>query len=216
MNPITPEILAEQVELSEQLLAGRDTMLQPQNLPGRYGRVVQAIDHLLGVMECESVLGGGWAVWRHGYSARVTRDIDIVLPSDRVEEFIRVASVSGFEVLPQPKGRWPKLQHKQTDVTVDILPEGARPGTASKPAPTTIPHPALLGASRSRLTYMNFAGLIQLKLAAGRVRDESDVVEVMRGNMDKVDAVREHLSIVHTDYVTAFDRLVQRAREEDA
>jgi len=135
-------------------------MLQPQDLPGRYGRVVHAIDHLLQIMDCESVLAGGWAVWRHGYSARVTQDLDIVLPANRVEEFMRVASVSGFKE-PPPKGRWPKLLHKETDVTVDILPE------------------------------------------------------TMRENMDKVDAVREHLAAVHADYTAAFDRLVERAREQE-
>jgi hypothetical protein len=190
-------------------------MLQPQDLPGRYGRVVRAIDRLLEVMECESVLAGDWAVWRHGYSARVTQDLDIVLPADRIEEFVRVASVSGFETLEQPEGRCPKLLHKQTDVTIDILPEGARPGTTAKPAPTTIPHPSLLGAGGSKLTYMDLTALIQLKLAAGRVRDESDVVEVMRENMDKVDAVRKHLSAAHADYVRAFDRLIERAREQE-
>ena len=39
--------LAEQLELAEQLNAGRETMFEPQDLPGRYGRVVQALDHVL-------------------------------------------------------------------------------------------------------------------------------------------------------------------------
>src|SRR5437870_4011485 len=136
MSGITLEFLTEQVELAEQLLAGRDTMLQPQDLPGRYGRVVKAVDRILHSMGCESVLAGGWAVWHHGFAARITQDVDIVLAADRVEEFLRVASVSGFELLPQPEGRWSKVLHKETGVKVDILPEGGRPGTRSKPAPT--------------------------------------------------------------------------------
>ena len=108
--------------------------------------MIRAIDHLLEVLRCESVLAGDWAVWRHGYFGRMTQDVDLVLPTDRIDEFLQVASVSGFDVLPQPKGRWPTVLHKDTEVTVDILPEGARPGTASNPAPTTIPHPSLIGA----------------------------------------------------------------------
>src|SRR5687767_10326789 len=122
-TPVTLEFLTEQLELSEQLESGRDRMQEPQDLPGRYGRVVRSVDHVLAAMQCESVVGGGWAVWRHGFVGRLTYDLDIVLPADRIDEFLRVASVSGFEVLPQPPGRWPKVMHKETSIKVDILPE---------------------------------------------------------------------------------------------
>jgi hypothetical protein len=120
-------------------------MLSPQDLPGRYGSVVRAVDHLLDILQCPSVLAGGWAVWRHGFIGRVTQDIDIVLPADRIEEFVRRAGVSGFEVLLQPEGHWPKARHKDTDIQLDILPEHARPGSAGRLAPTTIRHPSAMG-----------------------------------------------------------------------
>src|SRR5712692_12033249 len=104
MAAVTLEFLTEQLELADQLLAGRETMLAPQDLPGRYGRVVKAVDHLLEAIGSEAVLAGGWAVWRHGFVGRVTQDVDVVLPADRIEEFMRLAGVSGFEVLPQPEG----------------------------------------------------------------------------------------------------------------
>jgi hypothetical protein len=53
-----------------------------------------------------------------------------------------------------------------------------------------------------------------LKLAAGRARDESDVVELIRANPDQVDSIRQSLARVHTDYVAAFDLLVERARDQ--
>ncbi|MGH7128799.1 MAG: hypothetical protein ACREIV_09530 [Planctomycetaceae bacterium] len=215
MNPSTLEVLTEQLELADALQTGRDRMLEPQDLPGRYGRVVRAVDHLLGVLGCESVLAGGWAVWRHGYVGRVTQDVDIVLPADRIDEFLQAASVSGFEIPPQPAGRWPKVHHKQTDVTVDVLPEGGRPGSSSHPAPTTIPHPIVLGADVGILRYIHLRGLIEVKLGAGRGRDESDVIELERANMERADAIRQHLESVHSDYVAAFDRLVDRAREQE-
>src|SRR3954465_74730 len=111
--------IAERFELADQLLMGRGQMLEPQDLPGRYGRVIHAIDRVLGAIHCGSVVGGGWAVWRHGYEGRLTQDVDIVLPADQVQEFLRVASVAGFEVLPQAAGRWPKVLHKETGVKVD-------------------------------------------------------------------------------------------------
>src|SRR5207237_3139274 len=57
MSAVTLEFLKENLELGEQLLAGRDSMFEPQDLPGRYGRVVKAIDHLLQLLDCVSVLG---------------------------------------------------------------------------------------------------------------------------------------------------------------
>src|SRR5439155_24586597 len=98
------DFLTEQLKLADELLAGRERMLEPQDLPGRYGRVVKAIDHLLDALKCEAVIGGGWAVWRHGYIGRVTQDVDIVLAADRVAEFLRAAAVAGFDVLPQKPG----------------------------------------------------------------------------------------------------------------
>jgi hypothetical protein len=208
------EFLKEQIELNDQLVAGREHMFNPQDLPGRYGRVVRAVDHLLQVMECEAVLGGGWAVWHHGFTERLTVDVDIALPATRIEEFLQVASVSGFSLVPPRPGRWPKLMHKETGVKVDILPEGARPGTASRPAPTTIPPPGAMGAQGSTLCYMNLNSLVELKLAAGREKDRADVVVLLRANEERIDAIRKHLGSVHPAYVTTFDELVQSAREQ--
>jgi hypothetical protein len=210
----TADLLSEQLQLAEELRAGREHMLEPQDLPGRYGRVVKAIDHLLSALKCEGVIGGGWAVWRHGYVGRVTQDVDVVLAADHVAEFLRAAAVAGFDVLPPAPGRWPKLVHKQTGVTVDILPEGERPGTPARPAPTKLPHPSTIGGSGTKLRYISLPALIELKLAAGRARDESDVIELLRANPNQIDAVRNHLVQVHDDYVVSFDRLVQRAREQ--
>jgi hypothetical protein len=215
MNKVTPAFLNQQLELAEQLQARRATaMLAPQDLPGRYGRVIKAIDHLLQISQSDAVLSGGWAVWRYGFVGRVTQDVDIVLAANQVDEFLRLAAVSGFDVLPRQPGRWPKLLHRDTDVEVDILPEGGRPGTASHPAPTTIPHPSTLGAQGSHLTYIRLDALVGLKLGAGRARDEADIVELVRANPDQTAAIRQFLGSLHPDYVTAFDKLVERAREQ--
>jgi hypothetical protein len=214
MTAVTLDFLKENLELGEQLRAGRESMFEPQDLPGRYGRVVHAVDRLLEALGCVAVLGGGWAVWRHGFFGRMTQDVDIVLAADRIDEFLQAAAVSGFEVLPQPVGRWPKVRHEDADVKVDILPEGGRPGTAARLAPTTIPHPATLGAVAGRLTYITLPALVLLKLGAGRARDEADVVELVRVNEDQLDAIRTYLAGVHAAYVTAFDALVERARQQ--
>jgi hypothetical protein len=210
---LTAEQLAQQVQLADVLLAGRNQMLEPQDLPGRYGRVVKAVDQVLAACDCEAVVGGGWAVWRHGYVGRVTQDIDIILPRDRIPDFLKAASVSGFSVLAQPPGRWPKLQHRETGIDVDILPEGERPGTPAHPAPTIIGHPSSMGGIHGRLNYISLQCLVELKLAAGRLRDEADVVELLRENPDKIDQLRRHLALVHADYATRLEQLIEQTED---
>ena len=210
---ITNDVLTQQLELADVLVAGRDRMIEPQDLPGRYGRVVRALDQVLHACDCEAVVGGGWAVWRHGYLGRVTQDIDIALPKASIDDFLQVASVSGFELLAQPEGRWPKLLHRETGIEVDVLPEGGRPGTVSRLAPTTIPHPQKMGAVRGILKYIALPSLIELKLAAGRLRDEADVVELARENRNSLDEVRRHLEAVHQQYASRFEELVKQVDE---
>jgi len=189
-------------------------MLEPQDLPGRYGRVVRALDQVLAACDCEAVVSGGWAGWRHGYIGRVTQDVDIAVPKIAVDEFLRAASVSGFEALNQPAGRWPKLLHRETGVEVDLLPEGGRPGTATRPAPTTIPHPKEMGAIPRVLKYISLPSLIELKLAAGRLRDEADVVELARENQDRIDEIRQHLAAVHPQYAAQFEKLLKQLDDQ--
>ena len=211
--PLSTELLSEQLHIADALLVGRQTMFEPQDLPGRYGRVVKALDQILAACQCEAVVGGGWAVWRHGYLGRVTQDIDIVIPADRLEDFLQSATVSGFELLDTPSGNWPKLVHRETGIEVDILTEGGRPGTAARPAPTTIPHPRTMGAISGKLAYISFPALVELKLAAGRLRDDADIEELIRENPELVDEVAIHLDKVHPDYARRFAELIQRSKE---
>ncbi len=206
--------LAEQLGIGDQPLEARDTLTEPEDLPRRYRRVVRAIEHVLMVCNIGAVVGGGWAVWRHGYVARLTQDIDIARPQDRIDEFIRAASVAGFDALPRQPGHRPKLLHRDTKVQVVILPEGGRPGSAANPAPTTIPHPDQMGAQPGRLRYMGLPSLVVLKLAAGRSRDETDVIELLLVNPDRISSLREFAAGIRPDYAAKFDVLAKRAGEQ--
>jgi hypothetical protein len=71
-----------------------------------------------------------------------------------------------------------------------------------------------MGATVGPLRYMALPSLIELKIAAGRLRDDGDIGELVRANPDQVETWRQHLSTVHPDYVQRFDDLVKRAREQ--
>jgi len=71
-----------------------------------------------------------------------------------------------------------------------------------------------MGGEPGRLVYVDLPSLIELKLAAGRLRDQNDVVELVRQNDDQIEAICQHLCQVHPDYEKAFKRLVQYARQQ--
>jgi hypothetical protein len=47
MSQAQQNFINTQLQIADALLVGRDAMLEPQDLPGRYGRVVAAIDRVL-------------------------------------------------------------------------------------------------------------------------------------------------------------------------
>ncbi len=81
---LTPTLLKQQLEIADALLVGRKQMLEPQDLPERYGRVVKALDRVLKACACEAVVGGNWlsrdtAIW--GESPRTSTSSCLVIAS---------------------------------------------------------------------------------------------------------------------------------------
>jgi hypothetical protein len=54
---------------------------------------------------------------------------------------------------------------------------------------------------------------VELKLAAGRLRDEADVLELARENRPQCDEVWQHLAAVHPQYAARFQELLQQLDE---
>ena len=70
-----------------------------------------------------------------------------------------------------------------------------------------------MGAVRGNLKYIDLTSLVELKLAAGRLRDEADVLELARENRDRLDELRQHLQAVHPQYAGRFEELLQQLDE---
>jgi len=187
---------------------------KPEDLPGRYGRTIADLKRLLQAIDAFSVVAGGWAVWHHGYAGRVTEDVDIVVSQDAIKDLQRHATTFGFDFLPPPAGRWPKLFHRETRIDVDLLPEGGIPGTASNRAPVAIRSPQSYGDSQRSLPYISLAGLVELKLGAGRAKDIADLIEIIKMHPDRIQELQEHVTEIHASYGPKFIQLVQQAREE--
>ena len=59
------------------------------------------------------------------------------------------------------------------------------------------------------------AGLVELKLGAGRAKDIADLIEIIKMHPDRIHELTEHVTKIHAYYGPKFVQLVQQAREEN-
>jgi hypothetical protein len=67
-----------------------------------------------------------------------------------------------------------------------------------------------MGAVRGSLKYMSLPTLVELKLAAGRLRDDADVLELARENPNCIDELRRHLAGAHAHHAQRFEEILTR------
>ena len=156
-------------------------------------------------------MAGGWAVWRHGYRGRVTQDVDIVVPAGLVDALILAPpawAVSRFRREAWGCGPACAIRSRTSAWT-------CCPGGNTRQFIKAGPHddPASVPLGRPARRYIDLPGLVELKLAAGRVRDESDVVELILANPDQIDAIRQRPA-QPTLNVARFDELLTRCGEQ--
>jgi hypothetical protein len=99
-------------------------------------------------------------------------DLDVLLERSGGERLDAFLAEHGFERLSPAR-----LRHLATGVPVDLLLAGEpmpRPGSPPYPAPEA------LGTSPTDPAFVDLAGLLLLKLLAGRQQDSADVVALLK------------------------------------
>ena len=131
-----------------------------------------ALPRLRELLEAAGVpyrLVGGVAVVHHGYE-RSTRDLDVLIPADA--EIDPLLATHGFV-----RDSRTRLRHVASGVPIDLLIAGdpcPRPGQPAYPEPDDVaPSPRDPGV-------IGLAGLVTLKLRAGRLQDKADVVALLK------------------------------------
>jgi hypothetical protein len=150
---------------------------------------------------------GGMAVNAHGYE-RTTGDVDFLLTPSGFAEFRRRFVPSSFE----PVERRPKrFKDTATGILFDILVTGMYPGSG-RPGPLAFPDPTTVAQEIQDIRVINLPTLIELKLAARRHQDFSDVVHLIRvHNLDESFQARLHPSL-HRDYIECLE---EKRREDE-
>ncbi|MBI3832681.1 MAG: hypothetical protein HY291_24375 [Planctomycetes bacterium] len=191
----TAELVAVAQAVNEVCGGTKKTFMNPRDLSDCVRIVTRSAASIPG---CYIVIIGGIAVQELGWE-RYTKDVDVVVDSDHFGELLQKLRDSEFELTTLPV-----LKHKQSGVEIDLL----REGTTLKDSKYPLPHPKELGTNRG---FASLAGLIRLKLDARRHRDITDIIEVMKRHLDKVDSV---CAALPEPFRKEFLELAEQARRE--
>jgi hypothetical protein len=152
---------------------------------------MRTTSRLLTELHVPHVVVGGLAVGANGYP-RATKDVDFL-----VTDAAFLTKAGGIVLLA------PGIPFQVDGVAIDYL--VADPGEAHLAAVLKGNFGGVIDAPR----------LIYMKLKANRLRDQLDVVELIKAGVDR-DACRAYLETNATDLVELFDRYARQAATEQA
>ena len=147
----------------------------------------------------KALIIGGIAVIHYGLE-RSTKDID-ALYFDWDEAGILKRLDEKFKRVNNATNGWHHFQHRETDVRLELIPEGGL---------TTygfIPSPKAVGGVDG---YISLSGLVWLKLVSRRPRDEADISDLALIRMSDVEACRVHIP---TELHECFDAIIARTKQ---
>lgn len=147
----------------------------------------------------KALLIGGIAVIYYGYE-RSTTDVDALYAYHDGGILKRLEA--DFKVVLHAENGWHHLEHRETGVRLELIPEGGLTTYGFIPAPRTT------GGENG---VISLSGLIWLKLVLGRSKDDADVVEVAKVRRVDVEGCRAKLP---SELHKRFDGLIARAKRE--
>lgn len=148
-------------------------------------------------------LVGGLAVAAHGFE-RYTKDVDLLVPSDRrdVLKTVSRSTIHGLDFKPGVPLRGVSYHRRgvAVDVILPLAPAAFLDDELGVPRAGEVP---VLGAP----------ALVFMKLVSGRQKDAADVVELIKAGL-KTAAVRRYLEEHAPERRATFEKLVQLAAAE--
>jgi hypothetical protein len=181
------------------------------------GAVQESLDRIsrrLNELGISYAVIGGLALFRHGYR-RFTEDIDILVTREGLAEIHQ--RLEGHGYLPPFTGS-KHLRDTQSKVKIEFFVTGDYPGDG-KEKPVAFPDPSAVNVVYEEISYLNLHALIELKLAsgisnAGRLRDISDVLELIKALRLPQETVSGLNPYVHAKYLELWE-LAQRADTDE-
>jgi hypothetical protein len=175
----------------------------------RYEEALEALRDLSEEEGIPMAIVGGAATIHHGYP-RFTEDIDIVVKTKDFERIVKVCYKYDIDIVSFNPTGFHELGYK--GVKIEVIQEGAF-GHHENDA-EWVPSPATLGVS-SGMGFTSLVGLVRLKLGAARMKDEADIVEVLKNTTpEKIREVQGFLAGFGHGFAERFETLLARATEE--
>ena len=148
-----------------------------------------------------ALLIGGMAVIEHGY-VRYTEDIDLLYTNSDTKIIQRLSQ--HFNVVIRSESGWHQLEHKETKIRVELIPGGALGHYGFLPFCNEV---------KGEAGYISVAGLVWLKLIAGRSRDETDIIELYKREKARAKVVAARAQLP-AEFHERFDILIAKAERE--
>lgn len=184
--------------------AGLDTALPPELLD-----IARAVSAELREQGVPHAIIGGLAVGAHGW-ARMTRDIDVLVPSDvDLDELLVLGERASPLALPETfVGR----SAVRAGVEIDVM------APAEGGAMEVLDDAIADAETVDGLPVLALGPLVLMKLVSGRARDDADIVEMLKASKDDIDEtaddVASYLEQNSVGLLDDFDSLVAQATWE--
>jgi hypothetical protein len=180
----------------------------------QFTRATQVLERLARELNAPIAIVGGLAAIYHQVPVTTT-DIDIVVPQNKLADFVAAASRAGLTVSRQSPSGWHAMEYHDPDgdVEIEVVPEGGRSPRDPPYAPPT-PSPQQLGVSQG-LGYASFAGWVALKLVAARDKDRYHLTEAFKqATEEQIASAVVWVRALHPSYLQELERLVRAAEDE--
>jgi hypothetical protein len=181
----------------------------------QFTRATQLLERVADQLQAPIAIVGGLAAIYHQVPV-TTVDIDIVVPKDKLDDFLVLAAQQGLIVARQSPSGWHAIEYHDPDgnVEIQVVPEGGRSPRDPAHAPPT-PSPQQLGVSHG-LGYASFAGWVALKLVAAREKDRYHLIEALKqATQEQIASAVVWARQMHPSYLQEFQRLMRAAEDEN-
>jgi hypothetical protein len=181
----------------------------------QFSRATQLLQRVADELRAPIAIVGGLAAIYHQVPVTTT-DIDIVVPQDRLRDFLTLAVRAGLTLARESPSGWSALEYHDPDgnVEIEVVPEGGRSPRDPPHAPPT-PSPQQLGVSQG-LGYACFAGWVALKLVAAREKDRYHLIEAFKqATQEQIASAVVWARQMHPSYLLELQRLVRAAEDEN-
>jgi hypothetical protein len=144
----------------------------------QFTHATQLLERVAEALHAPIAIVGGLAAIYHQVPVTTTV-IDIVVPKDKLADFLAAAAREGLTIVRQSPSGWHALEYHDAEgaVEIEVVPEGGRSPRDPPHAPPT-PSPQQLGVSQG-LGHASFTGWVALKLVANREKDRYHLVEAL-------------------------------------